>query len=278
MNRRILPALIISAPLLIAAGCGNELEEENQRLSAELAQLQQEHQASQARLDELQEQNAELLKKLDALGLRGEELERELEAAREREAAHRERLASFRKMLAQFQSLIEAGKLKVKIVRGKMIVELPEGVLFDSAKAKLKDEGQATLEEVAEVLADIPDRQFLVAGHTDNVPIRSPRYPSNWELSAARGVNVAKFLAESGLAADRIGAAGFAANEPVASNETDEGRAKNRRIEIVLLPNVGELPDLSELEDELAVEEGASGETQAAEAEDLGGEGADAEG
>jgi chemotaxis protein MotB len=250
MNHRLALTIAITGALL-ATACGNELEEENQRLSAELAQLQQEHQASQARLNELQKQNDDLLKNLEALGLKGEQLERELQEARKREAAHRARLESFRKMLAQFRSLIEAGKLKVKIVRGKMIVELPEGVLFDSAKAELKDDGQATLEEVAKVLADIPDRQFLVAGHTDNVPIRSRRYPSNWELSAARGVNVAKYLAEHGLAADRIGAAGFADNEPVASNETDEGRAQNRRIEIVLLPNVEELPDMSALEAEL---------------------------
>jgi chemotaxis protein MotB len=256
MNQRLIWPTILTGALLTAA-CGNELEEENQRLSAELAQLQQDHQASQSRLNELQQQNDDLMKKLAALGLRGEELERELEAARKREEMNRARLASFRQMLAQFRSLIEAGKLKVKIVRGKMIVELPEGVLFDSAKAEVKDEGQATLDEVATVLAEIPNRQFLVAGHTDNVPIRSRRYPSNWELSAARGVNVARYLAEHGLPADRIGAAGFADNEPVASNDSDEGRAMNRRIEIVLLPNVEELPDLSELEDELGDDDAA---------------------
>jgi chemotaxis protein MotB len=236
---------------LVGGGCGKGLEEENQRLQAELAQLQQEHQGTQARLNELQAQNDDLLKKLEALGLRGAQLEKELEEARKREEANRARLASFRKMLAQFKSLIESGKLKVRIDRGKMIVELPEGVLFDSAKAEIKPEGQTTLDEVAQVLAEIPNRQFLVAGHTDNVPIRIRRFPSNWELSAARGVNVAKYLAEHGLPAERIGAAGFADNEPVADNDTPEGRAQNRRIEIILLPNVEELPDLSALEKEL---------------------------
>ncbi|MFW5924570.1 MAG: OmpA family protein [Myxococcota bacterium] len=249
MERRFLLGLSVAALLL--AGCGKELEEENKRLQAELSQLQQEHQAAESRLAELRQQNEELEDRLEQMGLSQEQLEEQLEAMREREAAQRERLASFRKMLGQFRKLIEAGKLKVKIVRGKMIVELPEGVLFDSGKAELKDEGEDTLGQVADVLAEIPDREYLVAGHTDNVPIRSPRYPSNWELSAIRGVNVAKFLAENGLDDDRIAAAGYADTEPVASNDDEEGRAENRRIEIVLMPNVEELPDLSELEDEL---------------------------
>lgn len=250
------------AALVASSGCGNELEEENARLKDQLANLQQEHQGAETRLAELQQENEALRKRLEAMGLSQEELERQLDEMRRREAAQRQRLQAFRRMLSQFRKLIEAGKLKVKIVRGKMIVELPEGVLFDSGKAELKDEGKETLTQVAKVLADIENREYLVAGHTDNVPIRSRRYPSNWELSAARGVNVAKFLAENGLPADRLAAAGYADTEPVASNETDEGRAQNRRIEIVLMPNVEELPDLSELEEEL-------------EDEDQGGEAAD---
>ncbi|MFW6049564.1 MAG: OmpA family protein [Myxococcota bacterium] len=236
---------------LALAACGNELEEENARLQDELSQLSQDHQQAESRLAELQRENEELRKRVEAMGLSQEDLEEQLEEVRQREAAQRARLESFRKMLAQFRKLIEAGKLKVKIVRGKMIVELPEGVLFDSGKAELKSEGEETLKQVAEVLAEIPDREYLVAGHTDNVPIRSRRYPSNWELSAARGVNVAKYLADHGLSEDRIAAAGYADTEPVASNDSEEGRAQNRRIEIVLMPNVEELPDLSELEAEL---------------------------
>lgn len=240
---------------LLAAGCGNELEEENARLKDQLAQLQQEHQQSQDRIAELDKQNQELQQRLDALGMNKGQLEAQLAEMRKREAAQRERLASFRKMLSQFAKLIEAGKLKIRIDRGKMIVELPEGVLFDSGKAKLKEEGQQTLEQVGQVLASIPNREYLVAGHTDNVPIHSRKYPSNWELSAARGVTVAKFLAEHGVPEDRLAAAGYADTEPVASNDTEEGRAQNRRIEIILMPNVEELPDLSSLESELSSEQ-----------------------
>jgi chemotaxis protein MotB len=130
-----------------------------------------------------------------------------------------------------------------------MVVELPEGILFASGKAKLKDEGEEALAEVAGVLKDIEDRDFQIAGHTDNVPIRTRRFPSNWELSAKRAVNVTRYLIEQGMKKDRLSAAGYADTQPVASNRTAEGRQQNRRIEIVLVPNLDELPDLSRLED-----------------------------
>jgi chemotaxis protein MotB len=129
-----------------------------------------------------------------------------------------------------------------------MVVELAESILFDSGRADLKQDGQVALGEVAEVLKTIPNRDFQIAGHTDNVPINSRRFPSNWELSTARAVEVTRFLAEQGMTRERLSAAGYAETQPVASNDDPEGRAKNRRIEIVLMPNLDELPDLTELE------------------------------
>jgi chemotaxis protein MotB len=128
-----------------------------------------------------------------------------------------------------------------------MVVELPDNVLFDSGDAELKDTGETTLGEVAQVLRTIEGRQFQVAGHTDSVPIRSRRFPSNWHLSTARAVTVASYLMQQGIAPDHISAAGYADTQPVESNETDEGRSRNRRIEIQLVPNLDELPDLSSL-------------------------------
>jgi chemotaxis protein MotB len=129
-----------------------------------------------------------------------------------------------------------------------MVVELPDNILFESGEAELKEAGRQALSEVVDVLRTIERREFQVAGHTDNVPIRSRRFPSNWELSTARAVSVAKFMIERGLDPSRISAAGHADTAPVASNDTPEGRAQNRRIEIILLPNLEELPDLSSLE------------------------------
>jgi chemotaxis protein MotB len=228
-------------------------------LRDDLAALETERADLQTRLSDLEANNERILAELRAAGANVGDLEQardalqtELEEARRREAAQRARLDSFRRMLTQFRDMIAAGQLRVRIVRGKMVVELPEGVLFDSGRAEIKDEGQETLRQVASILQGIPNREFLIVGHTDNVPIRSRRFPSNWELSAARGVTVARFLSENGMDANRIGAAGYADTQPVASNDADEGRAQNRRIEIVLMPNLDELPDLSGLESEVA--------------------------
>jgi chemotaxis protein MotB len=120
--------------------------------------------------------------------------------------------------------------------------------LFPSGKAKLSREGRGALAQVAGVLAEIKERSFQVAGHTDNVPIRNNRFKSNWSLSSARAVAVVQHLIKNGVTSTNLSAAGYGDTQPVASNDTKEGRAQNRRIEIVLQPNLDELPDLSALE------------------------------
>jgi chemotaxis protein MotB len=251
-------------------GCGpseKDLEAERARvrqLQAELEEAQQQRKDLDERLQALRARNDELTSRLQALGQSLEEVEgdrktlqetldetkRALEELRERERQAQKRLATFRDLLNKFQSMIESGQLRVRVVRNRMVVELPEGVLFDSARAALKREGEATLAQVAPILSDIEGRQFQIAGHTDNIPIRTVRFPSNWELSTARAVAVTRFLIEQGMPAERLSAAGYAETEPVADNDTPEGRAKNRRIEIVLVPALDELPDLSGLEEE----------------------------
>jgi chemotaxis protein MotB len=130
-----------------------------------------------------------------------------------------------------------------------MVIELPAGILFDSGRAELRREGQDVLRQVASVLAQIRERDFLVAGHTDNVQLgRGGRFEDNWELSAARATNVVRFLAQNNVTAARLGAAGYAEFQPAEPNDTDEHRALNRRVEIVLMPNIEELPDLTTLE------------------------------
>lgn len=267
-TRTILGLLALSTFLAgFVAGCGGrDWQGENAQLQADLDEARRDLSRTQAHLDELEGQNEQLRGLLEARGadlsdmaaLR-EQLQRDLAAAREREEAQRQRLSSLRTMARQFRDMIAAGQLRVRIVRGNMVVELPENVLFSSGRAEVREEGQTALTQVAEVLANVPNRNFLVAGHTDNVPMgRRGRYDTNWELSAARGVAVVRYLADHGLPAERLAAAGYADTQPVASNETDEGRAQNRRIEIIVLPNLDELPDLSGLEGELSSSETAS--------------------
>jgi chemotaxis protein MotB len=100
-------------------------------------------------------------------------------------------------------------------------------------------------------LRTINNRHFQIAGHTDNVPIRNRRFPSNWELSSQRAVNVVHYLQDQEVDANFLSAAGYAEFAPDGSNDNDAGRQQNRRIEIVLMPNLDELPDLSGLENEV---------------------------
>ena len=133
----------------------------------------------------------------------------------------------------------------------RQVIELPEAVLFASGSAKLKPEGVRVLSELGPVLASLEGREFQVGGHTDNKPISpklTKRFPTNWELSGARATNVSKLLMEYSVPDVRISAAAYADTQPVADNDTDEGRALNRRIEIALQPNLDELPDLSRIE------------------------------
>jgi chemotaxis protein MotB len=118
--------------------------------------------------------------------------------------------------------------------RGLVVRVLTDKVLFDSGQADLKPAGLPLLTEVAKLLNLDPTHPIIVEGHTDNVPISSTLYPSNWELSTARATTVVRYLISQGVSAARLGAAGYADLHPVASNATAAGRQLNRRVEIVL--------------------------------------------
>jgi chemotaxis protein MotB len=114
-------------------------------------------------------------------------------------------------------------------------ISLSDNLLFDSGSASLKPGSQQVLGEVASVLKNVPN-DLRIEGHTDNVPVNSPEYPTNWELSAARASTVLRYLVESGgLAAGRAFLAGYADTRPIAQNTTPEGRALNRRADIVII-------------------------------------------
>lgn len=252
---------LVTALVTTAFGCGYS-EEEMQvkrdridQLTRALDKLEQDHGALQDRFKVAASENSELGERLRQMGMSAEnskksmqELNKLVEELRAKERQAQARQAVFQSMIDKFKKMVDAGKLRVRIVRNRMVVELAENILFDSGRSDLKAEGKTALTEVASVLASISGREFQVTGHTDNVPIKSTKFPSNWELSTGRAVTVTRFLAENGVPSERVSAAGFAETQPVASNDTPEGRAQNRRIEIVLMPNLEELPDLSALQ------------------------------
>lgn len=170
----------------------------------------------------------------------------ELEELRKQREESERRLQAFRDLTEKLKAMIDTGTIDVVVRRGSMLVELPAAVLFPSGSAQLSDDGKKALMEVGVILKKLPDRKFMVAGHTDDTPVGSAEYRNNWELSTARALNVLEFLVYVGMKPESLVAAGYGQFDPVASNKTKEGKARNRRIEIVLLPNLDEFPGVPE--------------------------------
>ncbi len=224
-----------------------KLAEKNNELAAALADEQEKVRDLTARIDKLRGDIAAATKDKSRLQNSVEEMTRALAELERRRAEAEGRINEFKNLIARFRSLIDAGKLKVKIVEGRMVVVLATDILFGSGSASLSKDGKAAIAEVGQVLATIPKRTFQVEGHTDNVPINSAQYPSNWELAAARSITVLKAMVEAGLPAERISAASFGETHPVAANDTKESKAQNRRIEIIIVPDLSQLPGFEEL-------------------------------
>jgi chemotaxis protein MotB len=170
-----------------------------------------------------------------------------LEELRKQKAAAEARAALFNEFVSKFRKMIDAGRVTIRVRRGRIVLSLHNDVLFDEGKTDLKPEGKEALKEIAQALRTVGGRSFQVAGHTDNLPIKSAQFPSNWELSTARSVVVLKFLVQQGVNSGVLSAAGYGEFDPVASNGDVPSRSKNRRIEISLVPNIEELISLPEL-------------------------------
>jgi chemotaxis protein MotB len=174
----------------------------------------------------------------------------EIEAIRAQRALTEQRLQEWRTLTSKLAAMISSGKIHVSIREGRMLVDLPSSVLFATGSADLQDAGKPTLTEIAGVLKQFPSRQFLIAGHTDTVPIvKTVAFKDNWDLSAARALTVTRFMIEKGLRPKSVAAAGYGEWDPVGNNRTEPGRQQNRRIEIVLLPNLAELPKMPSVGD-----------------------------
>jgi chemotaxis protein MotB len=125
-------------------------------------------------------------------------------------------------------------------MKNRLTMTMVDKIIFPSGSTEISKDGKLVLDKVVSILKDIKDKRIQVEGHTDNVPIVSvlkKRYPTNWELSTARATEVVRYLQEQGgLDPKQLSATGYSEYQPVAPNDTDDGKHKNRRIEIVLLP------------------------------------------
>lgn len=180
---------------------------------------------------------------------------RESELEEQLKRKFREETEDLYKLKKQLDDYIKRNQLEAKLTTEVtdlgLMIKISDSALFDSGKAEVRPEGRLLAKEIARLL--IPNaRKVTVSGHTDNVPIRSAAFASNWELSAARAINFMKIIMENPVLASnpkRFSATAYGEYQPIASNETPEGRAANRRVEVAILrnnpkitlPNVGEL-------------------------------------
>jgi len=220
-----------------------QLKTDLQKMGLNLETVNEELQQTGTQKEQLTKSVQDMQRALDEYKIRAAQLER----IKQR----------FEEVRDKLKKLTDLG-LKVEIRRNRMVIRLPGDVLFASGQDKLRPEGVKVLDAVAEVIRKDPQlagRYFQVAGHTDNKPLAGGRFEDNWGLSLMRARQVLVYLigpvdpkkGGGGLDPTRLHAAGYGETDPVAKNDTDEGRQQNRRVELVLLPDVEEMLDLRSL-------------------------------
>ncbi len=224
MSKKV-AAIVLSLSLLIVFSCVSKskyVELENQ-MSKTQAQLIEENKGLSAQIAQL---------------------ERDLEKERTTVAVQKTELSELDKQRQEIEGNLKAQiankDVRIQEIEGKLMVTFVDKILFDSGSVRIKPEGQEVILRLAESFKDNQDQMIVVQGHTDDVKIGGAllnKFPTNWELSAARATAVVRLLQDKGeIDPARLTASGFSYYKPVASNETEEDRKQNRRIEIMLMP------------------------------------------
>ena len=212
-----------------------------QKLASGSASAQEEITKLQKQASELEADAARIAKEREQLRQEQSQLAATLEQERLAKEEEIARLTRTQEALSKsLQDEISKGNITIQQVRDRLTINMVDRVLFDSGQAQVKPAGMKVLKQVGDVLNQISDKQIRIEGHTDNVPISSKlqdRFKTNWELSTARATTVVRYLIDQG-GVDRqyLSAVGYADTHPLASNDSEEGRSSNRRIEIVLYP------------------------------------------
>ncbi len=231
----VLCLLLVFQGMLPAQKAADENEQKAARLEGELA-------ATKKSAADQSDQIGNLLKDKEGLSQEASETKVRLEQALKEKEEALTALEQAKKELSQtLGTQIAAGDVLLKEVKGELVVDVADKLLFDTGQSELNEAGQALLAEVAKSMKRLsPGQVFQVGGHTDSQRVKSKelveRYPTNWELAAARATNVVRHLQEKGGVPGRqLIAASFSQYRPASTNKTEAGRQKNRRIEIVLL-------------------------------------------
>jgi len=216
-------------------GRNEEMTLQNERLTTDLAYVSDQRDKLASDKEEL-----DLVRKMADLSSENDKLRREcaaLEKAKEEQV--RNVSSTYEDLLEKMKTEISKGQVTISELKGKLTVNMVDSILFDSGKAEVKQGGLEVLRKVISILKDVMDKSIRIEGHTDNVQIigaLAKRYPTNWELSSARAINVARYLQEQGIDPGLLSAVAYGEWKPVGDNDTQEGKAKNRRIEIILVP------------------------------------------
>jgi len=258
MIRNISFGITVLAVAFITSGCVSSgtfekmqagKNEEIMTLQQQKAELEKQRADLAQQKYQLEVKSSELAQQKSDLELRSADLEQQNSAIQQQVAtleqqkaalleASQQRQQQYEALVQNLSKEVEQGQLQVRQYKNMLAVDLAEQIFFDSGRAKLKPGGKEVLKKVGDVLKGYQNKIIRVVGHTDNVPIAKAlqsTFPTNWELSVARATNVVRFLQEVGIEPERMVASGRSEYDPVAPNDTAEGRQKNRRIEIMLI-------------------------------------------
>ncbi|HLD30048.1 MAG TPA: OmpA family protein [bacterium] len=236
-----------------------KMEKDIEEISRNLEQVRQDSSSLisvlEAKKTEKDQLIADLMKAKQDLESKKQQKEREVSQwqadyevlKEERDRVEKEKEAELARMQKKQEELVEGmkqeieqGEIQVTQLKDRLSVNIVDKIIFPTGEADVKQEGKKILSRLAGSLKNVPGKQIRIEGHTDNVPIGASlkeKFPTNWELSSARAINVARYLIEpGGLDPQTVSVAGYADTKPIAANSTEEGRARNRRIEIVLIP------------------------------------------
>jgi len=214
----------------------DNLQSQVKNLTAEMDALKKQQEVIQKERDALQTEKAAAEKERDILREKAGDLSQKAEKAERLERATQ----TYQDLQKKLEKEIQEGKVQLTEMKNRLTMTMVDKIIFPSGSTDISKDGKLVLDKVVSILKDIKDKRIQVEGHTDNVPIVSrlkKRFPTNWELSTARATEVVRYLQEQGgLDPKQLSATGYSEYQPVASNDKDSGKHKNRRIEIVLLP------------------------------------------
>lgn len=227
--------LVLVATMGVLSSCVSkkEYEEAMNRAAAEKSALE-------SALSEAQEANEQMQSEFATLEQNLQMSKEEITSLSETIKTNNEQIQALQDAISEVFVDFDSDQISMEERNGKLYITLSNSILFEPGRARLAEESVDVISMLADVFKRNPDVMVQVEGHTDNEPvvIHKARYKDNWELSVARSVQVVREMEEAGVESGRLSASGKGETQPVASNETEEGRAKNRRTEFIVLPQI----------------------------------------